>query len=337
MKYLTEQERYRIEAWLVDKVPVKEIAARLGRCPATVYNEIRRGTVELIDSKYLRPYKKYCADAGQRKRLESGRHKGVGLKAAGNTQLLSYLSHLLVDLRLSPYAASLMLRQKGFELCEKSIYNYIRRGLVSGASMDQMAYKRTRKKKESVKRVHRKAELPGISDRDPSVLEREEFGHWEMDTVYSGKGCSNACLLVLTERKTLRELLFKMPDRSCVSTVKCLDRLERKIGRRNFRKVFKTITVDNGAEFMDYSGITKHNRTKLYYCHPFCSCERASNENQNKLVRRWIPKGDDIGLYSDEDVLQIQDWINALPRKLFHGLSSNDMLKLHKEYPWSGS
>lgn len=334
-KYLTEKERYLIEAWLLDKVPVKEIAKRLGRCQATIYNEIKRGTVEMIDSKYLRPYRKYCADHGQMKREQAKKNKGVKLKAADDVQLLSYISDLIVNKRLSPYAVAVMLQRKHVSktLCEKSIYNYVRRGLIPGASVDQMAYKRrTRKSHDMIRRVPRKAIYPCISDRDKDILKRSELGHWEMDTVYSGKDTSKDCLLVLTERMSRSELIFRMPDRSAASTVKALDKIERKLGRTNFKHIFKTITCDNGGEFMDYEGITKRNRTKLYYCHPYCSSERGSNENQNKLIRRWIPKGDDIRLYTDKEILEIQNWINALPRKMFGGMSSSDIVNVHKEY-----
>lgn len=195
--------------------------------------------------------------------------------------------------------------------------------------MKQMAYIKKRKKKEVIKRLPRVKEAPSISERPKEILARKDFGHWEMDTVYSGKGCSAACLLVLTERKTLHELIYKMPDRTAASTIKILDRIERKLGRRNFRKIFKTITCDNGVEFLDYYSTVKHNRTELYYCHPYCSSERGSNENQNKLIRRWIPKGDDIGLYNKNDIAAIQEWINTLPRKKFDGQSSSDLSKMY--------
>ena len=64
-------------------------------------------------------------------------------------------------------------------------------------------------------------------------------------------------------------------------------------------------------------------RTNLYYCHPYASCERGSNENANKLIRRFIPKGVDIKPYSKEFIKHIQDFINDMPRKMFNGLSSN--------------
>lgn len=79
MGYLKEKERYLIEAWLKDNIPVRVIAARLNRCPATIYNEINRGSVKLLASD-LRYVKKYCADVGQRKQEEAASHKGVKKK-----------------------------------------------------------------------------------------------------------------------------------------------------------------------------------------------------------------------------------------------------------------
>ena len=117
-----------------------------------------------------------------------------------------------------------------------------------------------------------------------------------------------------------------MPDRKAASVVKALDRLERVYGKKKFRQFFKTITVDNGVEFSDYENLVKYDRTKIYYCHPYSSGERGSNENQNKLVRRWIKKGEDIGKYTKQDIKKINCWINQYPRKLFNGLSSNEML-----------
>lgn len=118
---------------------------------------------------------------------------------------------------------------------------------------------------------------------------------------------------------------MKMPDRKAESVVRCLNTLEKYYGKKSFRETFKTITCDNGVEFSDYEGITIDGRTMLFYCHPYRSCERGSNENQNKLIRRWIKKGDDISKYSDKEIKAIEEWINNYPRKLFRGDSANDL------------
>ena len=97
---------------------------------------------------------------------------------------------------------------------------------------------------------------------------------------------------------------------------------ERKCGERLFRDVFKTITVDNGVEFSDAEGLeksrrNKKKRTKVYYCHPYSSCERGSNENANRLIRRHIPKGVNFDKKSKTEIKEIETWINNYPRKIF--------------------
>jgi IS30 family transposase len=102
------------------------------------------------------------------------------------------------------------------------------------------------------------------------------------------------------------------------------------MGYDAFCRRFKSITVDNGSEFGDSSAIETsclypgRKRTAVYFCHPGVSCERGSNENANKLVRHWIPKGQDIGVFSNAHIQSIQDWINNYPRRLFNGLSSSE-------------
>lgn len=98
-----------------------------------------------------------------------------------------------------------------------------------------------------------------------------------------------------------------------------------------FSKRFKTVTSDNGSEFLDYeslekSAIHKGTRFELYYAHPYSSYERSSNENANKLIRRFIPKGADISKYSEEDIARVERWINNYPRRKFGGKSSNEMI-----------
>ncbi|MEG1103683.1 MAG: IS30 family transposase, partial [Oscillospiraceae bacterium] len=102
---------------------------------------------------------------------------------------------------------------------------------------------------------------------------------------------------------------------TAAEVVKAVDGLHRKYGRK-FEQIFKTITVDNGGEFSSCEELERGGRTKIFYCHPFSSWERGSNERANRIIRRFIPKGVNIGNYSKRDVQQIQDWINNYPRKI---------------------
>lgn len=129
-------------------------------------------------------------------------------------------------------------------------------------------------------------------------------------------------MLVLTERKTRDEIIVKLPDQKAASVVEAIDRLERKWGNM-FTKVFRSITVDNGVEFSDYEGLERSvlhegkKRTFAFYCHPYSSWERGSNENNNRLIRRHIPKGEDFDEKQDRDIEYIENWINNYPRGIF--------------------
>ena len=91
-----------------------------------------------------------------------------------------------------------------------------------------------------------------------------------------------------------------------------------------FTDTFRTITVDNGSEFanvdgMENSGLRKsEKRTKVYYCHAHHSWERGSNENANRLIRRWFPKGTDFSKVTAAQIAALQDWINNYPRKVLN-------------------
>ena len=176
------------------------------------------------------------------------------------------------------------------------------------------------------KQQTRAAAGTSIEKRPDEVEERKEFGHWEMDSVIGKRGKSKNSLLVLTERKTRAEIIFKLPEHTAAEVVSAVDRLERKWGEL-FKQVFKTITVDNGSEFADAEGLQRsiinegEKRTKVYYCHPYSSWERGTNEVTNKMIRRKIPKGTNFDDRTEEEVESIENWINGYPRKI-HGYHS---------------
>ncbi len=149
-----------------------------------------------------------------------------------------------------------------------------------------------------------------IDERSKEINERNEYGHWEEDTIRGARG-SKAVLLTLTERKSSEELIFKLESGKQEEVKKVFDELEDKYGD-SFRDKFKTITFDNGTEFLNFEEIEKSNiegvekRTEVYYAHPYSSWERSINENSNRLIRRFIPKGKSIERISKKRVKQIE-------------------------------
>ena len=84
----------------------------------------------------------------------------------------------------------------------------------------------------------------------------------------------------------------------------------------NYNKIFKSITTDNGSEFSHFLEIIKDTKTQIYFCHPYCSGEKGTNEKSNSMIRYFIPKGSLIENYSYEDINDIAYWMNNYPRKI---------------------
>lgn len=336
-KHITEQERYQIEILLKSKKKPCEIAALIGKCVRTIYYEINRGKTEQLTTD-LKKIVVYKADAAQRVYRKHKQENGRSLKIGNDMRFVQYIEKSIREEHYSPYAALQRARNEGMrfqtDICTKTLYNYIDAGLFLNISNKHLPQKKQRKKRE-YKRTVPLNNLKGdsIEKRPEEVQERDIYGHWEMDTVVSGQGKGKACLLVLSERMTREEIIRKIPDKKTASVISALNKLEREIGARRFRETFRTITCDNGCEFLNFTEIEKScinkklPRTKTYFCHPYSSWERGTNENQNGLIRRFIPKGADIGRYSEEDISHIEHWMNTYPRKILEGKSSSQYKK----------
>ena len=321
--HLRWKDRLKIERMLKEGHKVKEIAAALHVDSTTIYREIKRGktvqrTTELIDREI------YCPDVAENKYRANLAAKGPALKLGNDYKLAAYIEQKIVEERYSPEAVLLKIKEErltfSVTLSKWTLYSYITKGVFLGVTNKNLP--RKGKKKNKGYRKVRAAHLPqgdSIEDRPEEIAERAMPGDWEMDTVVSCKKDA-ARLLVLTERMFRQEIIIKMPDGTTQSVVRSLDRLERKLGSRLFRRIFRTITVDNGSEFSDCKGMETSifggQRTKMYYCHPYSSYERGSNENLNKMFRRLFPKGTNFDEVPDEEIIAAADWMNNYPREI---------------------
>lgn len=323
---LSEAERYKIEALDRANVTVSECARQLGRDRRTIQRELNRGKVEQIKGNYETKLL-YCADAGERVRKERAANKGRSLKIGHNHALANHLEQKIVRERYSPDAALAQWRREhGADaqmICTKTVYNYIDMGLFAGIGNGDLPVKKDKRvRKPRLKRAVALNNTKGrsIDERPKEIDLRQIEGHWEMDCV-EGRAGSKACLLVMTERKQRTELIFLLRSKCQDEVVRAMDQLEKRCGKE-FSTIFKTITVDNGSEFLSSARLERSilaeetKRTTIYYAHPYSAWERGSNENQNKLIRRFVPKGTDIGKLSPRDVERIQYWMNHYPRRL---------------------
>lgn len=331
-KYITEKQRYAIEILLKEKYKKSEISALLDIKYDALRKEIIRGTVKQIDTQ-LREFYAYKADYAQMIHEKSLSNRGRNLKIGSDHKLAAFIEHMIKNEKYSPEALAMYIKNEGIQfsttLCWKTIYNYLDMGLFLNVSNEDLPVKKnTKKKKEEKSGVALNNRLGrSIDKRDASILERKSYGHWEMDTVVSGQGKGLSCLLVLSERMTREEIIIKIKDKKSSSVVHALNMLERKYGSKAFREKFLTITCDNGCEFLDSKGIeksryTKGNRTMLYYCHPYSSWERGTNENINRMIRRFFPKGTNFDEVTKKQVEAVETWINNYPRKILGGICS---------------
>ena len=330
--HLTETNRYKIERMLREGYTTRQIADAVHVHVSTINREKKRGLCVQRDTE-LREREVYCADVAQRKYEENLRAKGPDLKIGSNIELANYLENLIVDEKYSPDAALAEAARQGmtgeFSICTGTLYSYIDKGVFLRLTNRALPIKGSRK--AGTKKVVRLTRAPrgdSIEERPEEVAARTEFGHWEMDSVL-GKKVNKKRLLVLTERKTRHEIIVLLENGKTESVVAAIDALERKFGKLRFKKIFQSITVDNGVEFSDYEGIQAScaedgERTHMYFCHPYSSSERGSNENANKMIRRWLPKGTDFTDLTDKQVRRIQDWMNNYPRRKLSYNSARD-------------
>ncbi len=335
-KTLTREKRIRIEALYNAGLPVGEIADQVGVHQSTIYRELSRGRTTQRNSDWTER-KIYSSDLAQERAEKNQRNKGRRLKIGNDMSFVKYVEEMVIEKHYSPEAILATIRKDGLEfetkICLTTLYNYIKAGIFLNISMENCPYRKKNGKKQKKKKVQKRNHAgKSIEERPKNILTREEFGNWEMDTVVGPQGKSKISLLVLTERKTREEIIEKLPRHTMEEVVRALDRIERRYTEKVFRSVFKTITVDNGSEFSDYKGIKRsrrnaRDRTEVYYCHPYSSSERGSNENQNRHIRRWIPKGKNFDDISNKEVKSIEYWLNNYPRPMFGYRSSEELFQ----------
>lgn len=198
--------------------------------------------------------------------------------------------------------------------CTSTLYNWIDSGIMQTKNIDLLE-KVGRKPRETKGKERRNKKVHGtsIEERPESVEDREEFGHWEINTVIGNKNADESVLLTLVERKTRFEKIFKIASRRASDVDKTLKAFIKQLNGLE-GEIFKTVTSDNGSEFANLSKLT--DETAVYFCHPYASYERGTSENQHKIIRRFLPKHQSFKDVTDHQVRRIQQWMNDYSRRI---------------------
>lgn len=325
-KQLHKEDRIRLEALSRAGHKPSEMAKQLGVHVSTIYRELKRGAYMHLTTE-LTYERRYSAERAEADRELRATAKGAPLKIGSNYAAAEFIEEKIGREHYSPAAVCALLRTKtyaylGVTFCRATLYKYIEDGNIfpSITNKDLPERGKRKRKYDHVREKKEPKRGRSIETRPQEVASRQQPGHWEMDSVLGCKG-SRARLLVLTERSTRREIILKVKDGTTAEVVRAIDRIERRIGYAAFCKTFRSITCDNGSEFADWESIERSctrqsKRTVVYFCHPYTACERGSNENLNRMIRRRFPKGTSFDKITPKEIKAVEDWMNYYPREI---------------------
>lgn len=294
-----------------------EIARLLGFAPSSIYREVKRGLYSHLGAETSRRPWHYSAQIAQDYTDHQATAKGPEIKLGNNYGFAADVAQQINHGISLDIIVSQKRQAHEWTVSTATLYRYIDRGYIPGITNRHLPEKSRRKQRKpgQIRTTRAPKGLP-IDRRPEEVTARLSFGHWEMDSVIGKAKGKRQSLLVLTERMTRFEIIVRAASKTSAATVSALERTLSKFPQGTF----KTITVDNGSEFQDCYGMEHdkrgNKRLTVYYCHPFSSCERGSNERNNRIIRRYFPKGRSMSSVTQKDCDRAAAAINAMPRKI---------------------
>ena len=322
-KHLTYGEMQKIEAYKALDLSNRKIASLLGRSPQTINNAINTASVtqksqQKQNGKTYTYYKMvYSTDVHYDIYLQNRLNCGRRPKWVDTNRFIEWADQKMLEDKWSPDTViheAKGLFDSGLVPSTSTLYNWIDSGIMRTKNIDLLE-KVGRKPRTTKGLTRRNIKVLGtsIEERPKSIENRQEFGHWEIDTVVGKIDADEPVLLTLVERKTRFEKIFKIAGQRADAVDKTLQTFIQSLKGLD-SQIFKTVTSDNGSEFANLSHLSK--KTDVYFCHPFASFERGTSENQHKIIRRFLPKHQSFKEVSDRQVQRIQQWMNDYPRRI---------------------
>lgn len=308
-RHLNQADRDRIEALRDDGINQKEIAKIIKVDSSTISREIARNRRKYRKKKNIKNKNaRYEADVAQHKAYVRRKYAKYQGKAISENQDLKKYIIAKLKKHWNPDEISGRMKHdhKPFYASKTAIYEWLRTAHGQRWCLylySKRYYARRRKGKPSEKPMipHR----IGIERRPRGATNRTRYGHYEGDTMVSGKKTgSRAALAVVYERKAkyldARKIVSLAPRRFTLSVNEMLADTNA-----------KSVSLDNGIENREHEKML----TPAFFCDPYSSWQKGGVENGIKMIRRFIPKGVDLASYSDNDVKYIIAILNGKPRK----------------------
>lgn len=299
-RQLTQKQRYQIAAYLETGISQRQVATRLGVHSSTISREVRRNTA-------LGGY-----EPGHAQSVSDHRRRTAWKTTKRVPCLIRWVSRRLADEWSPGQISGFMAQAKGVTVSHQWIYSLIRDDKACGGRLwkalrlpQRRRYQRHLAKRAGLGTIPQRV---GIEHRPLDVERRRYIGHWEGDTVL--KGHKESGLVTLVERRSGYLLSARLPRITAAGTATAMIRL---LAPR--RGAVQTITLDNGSEFADHQRVAQAVTADTYFCDPYRSSQRGSNENANGLIRQYFPKGTDFRKVTDAEVRRVVEKLNNRPRK----------------------
>ena len=305
---LTLSEREDISRGIAAKLAIRAIAAQLGRSPSTVSREINR------NGGYY-DYRAAIAEQAAWDRAQRPKR----CKLACNKPLSRIVAKKLQS-QWSPQQIAGWLKREYPEneddhVSHETIYRTLfiqSRGALKNELLQYLRTKRVirRSKHSSLKRdgLGQIKNAVSIRERPASVEDRAVPGHWEGDLI---EGSKNSYIATLVERHSRYVMLAKVKNKDTESVVSALIKQSKKLPS----ELYKSLTWDRGKELSDHQRFTMATDIKVYFCDPSSPWQRGSNENTNRLLRQYFPKGTDLSVHSQTKLNAVARQLNERPRK----------------------
>lgn len=305
---LTQTLRYQICFLNNMGVTQKEIAFHIHVHPSTVCRELARNKDNNGN---------YNSDYAHKVALE--KRKGKSKKRITLEQWQTIVDYIKDE--LSPEQIHLRLKYlKRFLISHEWIYQYILKDKNQGGGL----YKHLRCQKKNRRRYGVKRHCSSIrnkvsiEERPKIVEDRRRYGDWEVDTVIGHQG--GAVLVTLVERKSRLSLMGLSINKTSLAVKDVIVKL-----LTSYSTYVHTLTYDNGSEFAKHETINEALNCKSYFCRPFSSGERGTNENTNGLIRQYLPKRMSFDCVSCGYIQWITDKLNDRPRKCLGGRTPHEV------------
>ena len=305
---LTLAEREEISRGLACRLSLRAIATQLGRSPSTISRELHRNG-GATGYRAVQADQAACDRARRPKRCKLACNRSLSRTIATKLRRL-WSPHQIAGWLKREYPED-ESHQVSHETIYRSLFIQARGVLKKELQQHLRSQRAIRRSRHANQKSDGRGQIMNavsIRERPASVEDRAVPGHWEGDLI---AGSNNSYIATLVERHTRYTMLAKVKNKDTESVISALIKQAKKLPS----ELYKSLTWDRGHELADHQRFTLATDIQVYFCDPSSPWQRGSNENTNRLLRQYFPKGTNLSVHSQAKLNAVARQLNERPRK----------------------